>query len=131
VLRVRQVNNGHRRRVFDALQNRVRQPEELMNKFQARKLWRPKLKEVAKQCSSCPFRIGNDKEFGAIVSKLKGKKASRSLIAHTRLEVRMELEHTGDFACHYTVYYDDMTMRPLTERRQCLGASAIFRGQAI
>lgn len=92
-----------------------------------RQLWRPKREEVAQQCASCPFRHGNDAEFGIIVSKLLGHPAGQEDIQMTRLKIWHDLRHTGDFMCHCTVYTADMTLRPEADFRQCQGATQAFR----
>jgi hypothetical protein len=47
-----------------------------------RKFWMPKRKELPSQCASCPFRTGNDAEFGVIVQRLKGAPAFIHRSAH-------------------------------------------------
>jgi len=97
-----------------------------------RALWTPKRREVPAQCASCPFRVGNDKEFSGILSKLKAKlglkpSVKRPEVVAARCQVRMDLEHTGDFACHHTAYDEAMNERPASEHRQCAGATRWFR----
>ncbi len=98
-----------------------------------RALWQPKLPEVAKQCASCPFRIGNDKEFGEVITRLRcrfgmSEKVRRADIQHARLRVRIDSEH-GDFVCHHTAYDGEMEDRPHTDYRQCAGATQAFRSR--
>lgn len=92
--------------------------------------FRPKLRELKEQCVSCPFRDGNDKEFGAICSKLVGggtkKKVTKAQVAKARAQIRDEATRLGDFACHCTVYDADMNLKPHSERRQCPGATKHF-----
>jgi hypothetical protein len=100
--------------------------------LQGRSLWRPKLKEVAKQCDSCPFRDGNDKEFGEYLTKLRNSfgfvgPAKPFDILYARRQVTSERRFSGDFACHHTAYHPDMTPRDPSEHRQCPGASKLFR----
>lgn len=100
-----------------------------------RQLWRPKLKEVEAQCASCPFRKGNDTEFGAVIQKLRDKigmpgKVTKSCVDHSRKAIRIELQSSGDFACHHAAYDNDMNERPRTELRQCKGATMFFKGES-
>ena len=95
----------------------------------SRSLWRPKLPEVP-QCVSCPFRAGNDKEFGEIVAKLQRLPLAAIppfLIWHARMRIKEDLKFSGDFICHGTAYHKDMTRRPMKEARQCPGATEFFR----
>ncbi len=100
-------------------------------KRDARKLWRPKRPELPTQCASCPFRTGNDAEFGRIVARLLERAPTAVEIQYARLEVLKDLRHTGDFMCHGTVYTDDMCLQDETNWRQCPGASACFRGEKL
>jgi hypothetical protein len=98
-----------------------------------RALWQPKFPAVAKQCASCPFRIGNDKEFGEVIRRLRVKfgmpsKVHAEDIRHARFCVRMDAEH-GDFVCHHTAYDGEMNNRPVTDYRQCAGATEAFRAR--
>lgn len=98
-----------------------------------RRFWTPKLKPCGEQCASCPFRAGNDAEFGAVVAKLKKKAGvtgpvTTEEIEHARKQVKDDLLHTGDFACHGTVYHDDMSLKEPGGRRQCPGATAFWKG---
>lgn len=95
--------------------------------------WLPRRPECAAQCPSCPFRQGNDKEFGEIMSKLRTRfglspKITRSQIAFARFTAMKDVRKAGDFACHLTAYSSDMqTMRCPSEQRQCPGATTLYR----
>lgn len=99
-----------------------------------RSLFLPKLPELKEQCPSCPFRDGNDAEFGAIVQKFASLQAHRhidgeDLRAETlvaRARVKADVEQMGDFHCHCTAYDDEMNVKPLSEHRQCPGATRYF-----
>lgn len=111
----------------------MRQPSEAEMLEARRTFWRPKRPEVPAQCISCPFRTGNDKEFGDILKKLaiglnhKRKVGPKTIIA-ARFRVKMECHEQGDFVCHGTAYEADVTtQRPVTEQRQCVGATEWFR----
>jgi hypothetical protein len=94
-----------------------------------RLLWRPKLEAMPVQCVSCPFRIGNNKEFGAICDKLDPSIRTLNTLQRAirieaaRYNVREQVSVFGDFSCHQSVYNPDMTTRPYREQRQCPGAS--------
>lgn len=94
-----------------------------------RSLWIPKRPEVSVQCISCPFKEGNDDEFRKYVSAFLGREASSEDIQKTRIRIKQELKHGGDFMCHCTVYSDieKMSLNPREEFRQCKGASEYFR----
>lgn len=104
-----------------------------------KKLFQPKLPECTEQCMSCPFRMDNNAEFGAILLKLKQKfaesgpiptKLTAKQINSARLMVFQDVEQRGDFICHYSVYNigeTPMTMRPATEYRQCKGATEFYQ----
>lgn len=101
-----------------------------------RSLWRPKLRELKEQCASCPFRKGNDVEFGGIVKKLLAKGGvpmtedfvpPPQAIQNSRRLIKADLKHSGDFACHHTAYDAEMNLKPDAERRQCPGASKWFK----
>lgn len=100
-----------------------------------RSLWRPKRPEVKEQCASCPFREGNDAEFGAVLEKIARSHGNTTtitpaVIQHARLKVIADLQFSGDFVCHHTVYGPGMDeKRDPEERRQCKGATAFFRGE--
>jgi hypothetical protein len=40
----------------------------------------------------------------------------------------MDAEH-GDFVCHHTAYDGEMNNRPVTDYRQCAGATEAFRAR--
>jgi hypothetical protein len=98
-----------------------------------RALWRPKLPErEGGPCAGCPFTPGNDEKFGKVVTQLRTKAgitepASRGDIAMARALLARDLKYTGDFACHGSAYGPGMEVRPVSEHRQCPGASAKFR----
>ncbi len=96
-------------------------------------MWQPKFPEVPVQCASCPFRVGNDKEFGEVLARLRSKfdmpgKITKADIGHARLRVRFDSDH-GDFVCHHTAYDAQMNQRPSTDFRQCAGATAAYRAR--
>lgn len=82
------------------------------------------------QCASCPFRDGNDAEWGVVVNKLrkahglKPVKPGSHIIKHARKSVRLETAMKGSdqFACHGSAYDENMQIRPAKEHRQCPGA---------
>lgn len=97
-----------------------------------RKLWRPKLPEVPAQCASCPFLNGNDAEFGAIVTKLRNSlgfkgEAHPFDVLYARRQIKRDLQFSGDFICHHTAYDERMRQRPITDGRQCKGATKWYR----
>lgn len=94
-----------------------------------RQLWRPKRAQLEEQCTSCPFRDGNNVEFGAIVQRLcaiVGEPFSALNIESARQRIRAEATQFGDFICHHTVYNTDMSLKSDGAQRQCPGASATF-----
>jgi hypothetical protein len=91
--------------------------------------WKPRL-PAAEQCASCPFRGGNDAEFGTIVAKLLGKKkATKAQIKRARESVQHDVlvNMRPDFACHASAYRADMSVRPLNEHKQCPEATQAFQ----
>jgi hypothetical protein len=104
-------------------------------KFNPRSLWLPKRKEVCKQCASCPFKEGNDREFGVVAGKLLLKaKPTKAQIKKVRDNVKADLARmgSGDFICHMTVL--DINdpygkKKPESEHRQCAGATKFWRGE--
>lgn len=101
-----------------------------------RDAWRPKRKET-EQCASCPFRDGNNKEFGAVVRALKkaaGMDPDKGNTVHqARMMVHMDVVGPGgrgDFVCHATAYGPEMKPRDPSEHRQCPGATAAYRKAA-
>lgn len=99
-----------------------------------RPLWRPKLKELPEQCASCPFRKDNDKEFGAIIDRLRRSagqhgRMTRGHVQFARLGLYADALERGDFLCHHTVYDEKMNYKPEHERRQCPGATKLYRGE--
>lgn len=107
-----------------------------------RRLWMPKRTELKEPCASCPFRQGNDDEFGEVVNRLRkangmGKlpfhiPEGRRVLDDVRLSLEREVEeHGGEFVCHQTAYRlddDDMKMRDEAAWRQCAGAARHYRG---
>lgn len=98
------------------------------------KCWVPKLSEMPEQCSSCPFRIGNNEEFGKIVERLRKKhgvkgRMTNMHVFHARMMIMEDLKRigSGDFICHSTVYDPSMAARSPGEHKQCPGATAWFR----
>ena len=97
-----------------------------------RELFRPKLPELKEQCPSCPFRDGNNAEFGAVVARLRRSFGDDTPvtpfdIGYARIEGRKTAMLTGDFVCHCTAYDKDGKLKPRTEHRQCPGATAMYR----
>ena len=92
-----------------------------------RDLWMPKRPELGQQCVSCPFRRGNDAEFGVIVERLNEHFGADGTVEQVRFAVQYDAERNGDFACHLTAYTETMDERPDHERRQCPGATAVFK----
>lgn len=92
------------------------------------------------QCLSCPFRKGNDAEFGAFMAKIRklnnvpepkteGDKFFATFFA--RDKVHKDIATLGDFLCHHTVYTPEMQMTDQEQWRQCPGASVAFRAGGI
>lgn len=103
-----------------------------------RKFWSPKRPEATAQCSSCPFRDDNDKEFGSVLQKLgaaEGHPIPEDVLpgvtAMARIKVRYEdTRHSGDFLCHQSVYKPGYAeKRDQDEWRQCPGATRAFKGE--
>lgn len=96
-----------------------------------RELWIPKHPELSEQCASCPFRKGNDKEFAAIVRKLRKKlshtKTTKFDVAYARMAIYNEVVANGEFSCHHTVYDEASNIKPPEEFRQCPGATKYYR----
>lgn len=93
-----------------------------------RKLWRPKMPMLKEPCASCPFRDGNDTEFLKIVRKLaasRGRPAPQTP-HEARGNIKAEAESRGDFACHHTVYDENMDVKPFETHKQCPGAAEYF-----
>ncbi len=90
----------------------------------------PKLKELKEQCASCPFRRGNDKEFGEIVRRIcksTKQRFSKFQVTFARGQIEIDCMDRIDFACHCTVYDDEMNLKSTQDRRQCPGASQFYR----
>lgn len=97
-----------------------------------RNLWRPKFTENAQQCASCPFRVGNTAEFSDVVARLRKAegipgKPTKGDVGFARMSLYVDAERTGDFMCHCSVYDAEMKQKPMTEWRQCPGASHVYR----
>lgn len=95
-------------------------------------LFQPKYPEVAAQCASCPFRFGNNEEFGAILNKLEKScglpgKVTKKQITQARIRIMSDVGSRGDFMCHLSAYTPEMKQRPRTEWRQCAGATRHYR----
>ncbi len=101
----------------------------------ARKFFRPKYPECSTQCASCPFLVGNDDEWLAMVKKLRAVlgvvgRVTKAAALYGRLRARLDVANRGDFFCHSTVYMSDgKSQRPVSEWRQCPGATKLFRGE--
>lgn len=92
---------------------------------EARKMWRPHFPECAEPCASCPFRNDNDE---ALRAKLQALFPTIDPdIHHTRVTVKLEVQFSGNFGCHFTVFDGAGGIKPMAERRQCAGAAAWFR----
>lgn len=97
--------------------------------------WRPRRPEVPVQCASCPFREDNNEAFACIVNRLRKTEGLRpvkpgsKVVKTARSKIRIDLLclGSGEFYCHGTVYNEDMTTKPISEYRQCAGATAFWR----
>lgn len=99
-----------------------------------RALWHPRAPELTVQCASCPFRKGNNAEFGAVLNRIRTKagmkgECSKRDVGKARLQVMVDVMDRGDFICHGTAYDAQMNQRPVTEFRQCPGATKFHRGK--
>lgn len=100
--------------------------------LKARKLFRPKLRELAESCVSCPFRKDNDHLFGAVLLQtglLTVDSISTSQIAAMRYNIRKDVATRGDFLCHSSIYSSatgEMARDP-NDGRQCPGATAWYK----
>ena len=84
-------------------------------------------------CESCPFRHGNDQEFGAVITSLKKFKGDKTPASAreskaARFRVKAERLFTGEFCCHHSVYDADMSVKSNHHWKQCRGAAEYFRG---
>ncbi len=103
----------------------------------ARKFWSPRNPVLPEMCASCPFREGNDAEFGAVVKRLAAAhgrldgrpvKVTKATVARARHRVKEGASRSGEFACHHTAYDSTPDMQPTPERRmQCAGAYEYYR----
>ncbi len=87
------------------------------------------LKEVRRQCASCPFREGNDRELGDFLvgARICSRSNSRKRVKAIREEVKRDtLANDGGFSCHHSAYTKDGEDRPERSHRQCKGASKFF-----
>ena len=100
-----------------------------------RRLFIPKLPQLKERCPSCPFREGNNAEFGEVVERLRRKAGNApvtkgqlfGITESARASVLARGEGTGEFHCHQTAYQGpNMELTPVRERRQCPGATAFF-----
>lgn len=97
-----------------------------------RQMWSPKRKEMREQCASCPFRTGNDAEFGEVIKRLcasAGERMTKATAPLARLRLMEETKVMGDFICHQSAYDKDMNLRAPEENRQCPGATRHYREQ--
>lgn len=103
-------------------------------------LFMPKRQELKEQCKSCPFRQGNDFDFGEVLNKLRvtaGKKPLKgwdlvSLSVGAKEQIREEVKMNGEFICHHTAY--EVSGKALVKKeessfRQCPGATKHHRSQ--
>lgn len=100
--------------------------------LKSRALWRPKIAELPTPCASCPFRVGNDAEFGGVVKRLRDAQGitgpcTKRIVGFARASIMMDTRARGDFACHGTAYDTEMEMRPAAELRQCPGAAKFYK----
>jgi hypothetical protein len=89
----------------------------------------PMLAEVRRQCASCPFREGNDKELREFLvnAHICSRTESRKRARRVREEVKRDtLGSDGDFTCHHSVYTREGKDRPERLHRQCAGATKFF-----
>lgn len=103
-------------------------------------LFIPKREELKEQCKSCPFREGNDLDFGDVLNKLRvsaGKKSLRgwdvvSMAVQAKEQIREEVRLNGEFICHHTAYDasgDKLVNKKSESFRQCPGATKHHRSQ--
>lgn len=106
--------------------------------LEQRKLWRPRHKPCEQQCAGCPFAKNNSARLAKVLRTVAAadpemmqrvrhslKKSDKQLAFHAKMQVRMDLAalNSGEFVCHETAYnVDTGELRPVTERRQCIGA---------
>lgn len=98
-----------------------------------RKFWRPRRPECTTPCPGCPFEQGNDEAFARVVGVLRAAqgltgRVTPAILKRARALVMVDIQRSGDFACHHTVY-DVETGAKLPEdgHRQCAGAARVFR----
>lgn len=103
-------------------------------------LFIPKREELKEQCKSCPFREGNDFDFGEVLNKLRvttGQKPLKGwgligMAVNAKKQIRDEVTANGDFICHHTAY--EASGKALINKdprafRQCPGATKHHRSQ--
>jgi len=99
-----------------------------------RAMWIPRRKEMPEQCTSCPFRTGNDAEFGDVIKRMcaaSGEPMTKTTALRARFMLKMETEQAGDFICHQSAYDKDMNLRDASENRQCPGATKHYRDGGV
>ncbi len=103
-------------------------------RVEVRKTWLPRHPVLKDSCVSCPFRKGNDAEFGGILEKLSLKNGYDGVsvgmpldLPRARRIVCADVDLTGTFICHLTAYTPEMELRDPSEHRQCAGAAEWFR----
>lgn len=90
----------------------------------------PKFPLMPAQCASCPFKVGNDAELGAVILGLRKKFGMRETvhaadIKHTRMRLRIDAQSAQNFLCHASVYDREMDEKPRHEHRTCPGSLAL------
>lgn len=98
----------------------------------SRRFWMPRMPILSDQCASCPFREGNDPEFGEVVGKLAAtmdleEVDNQDRTDMARARIKRDCTHSGEFACHHTAYNEDMSEKPRSEHRQCPGAAEWYK----
>ncbi len=105
--------------------NQYKIPE---NQAKGRQCFVPKMPEVKTQCASCPFRVGNAKEFSDVVFKLHQNGLCITVDPEQMREsVLRDGMLRGEFYCHCTVYDKNMQKTSFEEWRQCAGATRWFK----
>lgn len=97
-------------------------------------MWHPKRAECKEQCPSCPFKDGNDTEFGRVLARLKYAEfgdltITKQDIQFARIRIKLDTSRLGDFSCHHSAYDGDMKLKDQREHRQCVGATAFHRSE--
>lgn len=96
---------------------------------------------IPEACASCPFRDDNNEEFLKKINALRLRHNLEPLddpdeaedaddhvrildaIDNVRYRIEEECERDPDFACHCSVYDENMNVRPVSDHRQCPGAT--------